>query len=178
MTPKERRATLFHNGKPSIRPMEQKDFGWLWANHKLSDEEQLPQDEFMEAVMQAVEGVTDAWIIEDRSKEFKDGFGPVGLMLGMNDGWALVPHIEWFQWAGPRTRLRGAVMVGMRAKYSKEVGCLRIHCGENWAKFYDKLKRYLPVYRAGKVPGGRADGSDYIYYVRGKKRVNGNGRIG
>ncbi len=166
----EERERLFKNSKPFVRLIEEKDFRWLWASYKENGGE-ATQDEFLEIATNYLSYFDEAFVIEDDNKAFKDGRGVVCVVLCFfKDGWRLEPHIEWFSWATKKNRLRGVVSFLMFTRYSKNIGITLVHCEEKLKSFFKKIRKYVPIYGGYRIPGGRPDGEDNIFYVRGRKK--------
>jgi len=168
MTPKERRHLLFNKGKPEIRNSKYEDMGWLWAANKLKGNEE-DQEDFAERIRENLSEYERIYILEDKNPQFKEGIGPVGLVVANYNEWVLTPHVEWFPWATMRNQLRCSVAFFIKTRYSKDIGVCRVHVTE--PEFFKRLSKYVPLFYTGKIPSGRMDGDDYLFYIRGKKDV-------
>jgi len=154
-----------------------RDMAVLWAAYQkgsFPEASDLSQVEFTEKALDYLSRFHFAWIVEDRNDKFPTGYGPVGLIVGKFDGWALEPHWMPFRWASARNRLRTAVAFFQMARYEKGVGVLNIYCGEKDTGFFHNLKkRYGVVYYIGKFPRGDFGEDRYIFYARGKDFFKG-----
>ena len=188
MKPKEARERLFRTSKPYIRPISilkedghfGHDMGVLWAAYlkgSFQNLGELTQEVFAEKVIEYLQKFDFAWMCEDVNAKFRDGRGPVGLIVGRFDGWALEPHWMPFAWASARNRLRTAVSFFQMARYEKGVGVLTVYSGEENVTFFHKLKRrYGVLYYIGKFPRGDHGEDRYIFYARGKDFFKGRRR--
>ena len=139
------------------------DRKWLKASAKLAGEE-IPTDDFINAHLSQYQEVI---ILEDRHSMFKNTMGPVGFIAAATNGYIYEPHVEWFSWATPRNKLRCAVAFFQKFRYRK-LGVVRVHCLRESANFFTRLKEYVPLYFAGKIPGGDkwGRGDDHIYFMK------------
>jgi len=185
MKAKEARDRLFKRSKPNIRPINVfsedgnfgKDMGVLWAAYlkgSFKNKDNLSQEEFTDEVLSYLSKFQFAWLVEDENYHFPSGYGPIGLVVGKFDGWALEPHWMPFSWATARNKLRTAVAFFQMAKYEKGVGVLNIYSGEENVDFFHRLKKdYGVVYYIGKFPRGDFGEDRYIFYSRGKDFFKG-----
>ena len=79
------------------------------------------------------------------------------------------PHAYWFPWATDRNRLACSVAFLQQKRYSTEIGTILIRCGQDHAEWFRKLSGYVPLFKAGRIPGGRPGGDEILYYLRGKR---------
>jgi hypothetical protein len=165
----EARKTLFRHSRPNIRAMELADVGWLWAAHKLQGKPDMSREEFMTSVSSSLESFPRIYIAEDANAQFSGGVGPIGIFVANYDGWNLEPHVEFFPWATSRNRVKAVVSFLIFQRFQKEVGCIQIHASVKFREFFKRLKKYVPIRVGGKIEGGRPDGADYIFYIRGKR---------
>ena len=114
----------------------------------------------------------DLVFIDDSTKSYKDGYGVVGLMLVMYNGWVFEPHIMWMPWANKMNKFRGVVAGLMFCRYSKDIGVAVIKSLTETRKFFKHMKQYAPIYGDYKIPYGDHRGDQYIFYVRGKKKCH------
>jgi hypothetical protein len=161
MTPREKRDRLFKKSRPHIRPLEPKDMGWLWAAYK-SGSFQFPADLTQEAFAQymtaALNG-TAHYMVEDDSRKFKTGFGPVGLVGIAAAGEKIEPAAAVFKWATPKNILRGYVAFFQWIKSQNIEEC------QVRAPAKDKLMQRVCDY--GAV---RPRAMETVYGVRGRKK--------
>ena len=152
--------------------------GVLWAAYKRGALDyigkDLSQSEFTEIIYEIISRNQGAWIIEDKNNQYKEKYGPVGLVVAKFDGWAMEPHFLPFPWATPRSRLKSAVSFLMKVRYEKEIGVLNIYSRENDREFFDHLrKQYGVTYYVGKIPRGDYGHDKYQYYGRGGRFFKG-----
>lgn len=178
MTPKDRRNILFKDFKPNIRPFTNEngeispdDQKYLYAAYKQNGGELNDPEEVLKEVLSNVSEFDMLFFIDDKSKQFKKGYGVIGMMAVMYNGWEFQPHIEWMPWTTKKGMLRGIVGAAIYCRYSKDIGITLIKCLENDRAFFKRLKKYAPVYGDYKIPHGDHRGDQYIYYIRGKKDV-------
>lgn len=167
---KEERAKLFRQGQPQFRRMEISDLQWLWAAHKFTSHEELSQEEFREVMFSHLEQYARVYISEDVNHKFTGNIGPVGMFGAYFDGWTLEPHVEFFPWATQRNMIKSIVGFLMFQRFQPDIGCIRIHCSEERRELFKRLSKYVPIRVGGKIAGGRPDGPDFIFYVRGKRQ--------
>ncbi len=171
MTPKQRRDRLFRRGRPVIRKAVESDLGWLWAAHRMESETPIDQSRFVEHVREEMGGYAGVVVFEDQNRRFRTGAGPVG-MVGFDwNGWTLEPHAYWFPWATDRNQLACSVAFLQQKRYSTDIGTILIRCGHEHADWFRKLSAYVPLFRAGRIPGGRPNGDEMLFYLRGKRHA-------
>lgn len=139
------------------------DIKWVKTSKKLSGEE-IPEDEIL---IQTFARFQEVMILEDHHPKFQSGFGPVGVVAAISNGYLYQPHVEWFHWATPRNKLRSAVMFFQKFRYRK-LGVIRVHALKDAEPFFKRLKDYVPLYFAGKIPGGDelGRGDDHIFFMK------------
>jgi len=178
MKPKERRDRLFKASRPNIREMSlvdqqgyTRDMAILWGAYKQGSFNipETSQEGFADVMTKTMEGFSRKWIVEDKNSQFKDGYGPVGLMYATYNGWELQPHFEPFSWASTRNRLRSMVSFLQMMRYDKSVGIVNIHSLKDGRNFYNHVQKYGVLKYAAKIPDGDERGDKYIYYIRGRK---------
>ena len=173
MTPKEQRAKLFKGAKPFIRKLEQDDLKWLYAAWKYPEPPGDDYDKFEETVLPNLLEYKEAFIAEDLNIKFKEGWGVVGVIPTLIDidQWEYIPHVHWFPWATNKNKLRVSVAFVMFARYSNDIGVCIYKSFDKTRKFFDKLKKYAPIYKIkDRIPNGSPVGDVYLYYTRGRKR--------
>ena len=178
MTPKDRRKRLFKDKKPIVRPIADQqgnispnDQRWLFAAYKESGGESDDPQTALNEALNTLSQYDLAFFIEDRSRSFRNGYGVVGLVVAMYNGWVFEPHVIWFPWAKKINKLRGVVSVLMFCRYSKDIGVAIVKSLEETRRFFKVIKKYAPIYGGYKIPHGDCRGDEYIYYVRGKKNA-------
>lgn len=178
MKPKERRDRLFKTSRPNIREMSlvdqqgyTHDMNILWGAHKMGsfDMPEASQEDFAEVMTKTMSTFDRKWIIEDKNAQFKEGYGPVGMMYADFNGWSLEPHFEPFSWASTRNRLRSMVSFLQMMRYDKSVGIVNVHSLKDGKGFFNHVSKYGVLKYATKIPDGDIKGDRYIYYIRGRK---------
>jgi hypothetical protein len=179
---KEKRDRLFRVSRPHIRPLELlngetygKDMAILWAAYKLGSfgeriEQGLDQKAFANLFITISSGYNLGWIIEDKNKQFKEGQGPIGLILAVYNGWELEPHFEKFQWASARNILKSFVSFLQMMRYDKTVGIVNVYSLKSSKNLFDHVCQYGVLRFAAKIPKGDVRGDRYIYYTHGKRK--------
>ena len=178
---KEKRDRLFRVSRPHIRPLELlngetygKDMAILWAAYKLGSFDQiesgLDQKEFANFIISIANGYNIGWIIEDKNKQFKEEYGPIGLVLSVYNGWELEPHFEKFQWASSRNILKAFVSFFQMMRYDKTVGIVNVYSLRESKNLFDHICKYGVLRYAAKIPKGDIRGDRYIYYTHGKRK--------
>jgi hypothetical protein len=113
--------------------------------------------------------IDDDTSINPTKAAFKDKVGPVALVSIDNYGWRIEPQFDFFFWATKRMRLRAAVSFFQMVRHAKEVGVCVFKAAEKDVVFCDHLRRYELLLPCGKVPFGRPDGDEHLFYVKGRK---------
>ena len=170
-----RRERLFRKGKPSIRPAVYEDIRWLWVAARRGGYKGSPE-EFTAKAEPFLAAADKIFFLEDTNKEFESGKGPVGVVLCNYDEWSLFPHVEWFPWTTPQNKLRCTVGFLQAMRYTRDVGIIKIQANAANDKWFKWLKRYVAINLAGRIPHGRADGMESIFYIRGRKQHEFNTR--
>jgi len=186
MKPKQKRDRLFKRGKPYIRPISimlddgyGKDMAILWASYKeksfpvMSDD--LSQEEFAEFILNITNDYNKGWIIEDKNSKFKDGYGPIGMMVAVYNGYELEPHYEPFSWSTSRNTLGAIVSFLQMMRYDKTVGIVNVYSLNENKSFFDKVTEYDVLKYATCIPKADMGKDRYIYYIHGagsKKRID------
>ena len=179
MKPKERRDRLFKTSRPNIRKMTlvdqqgySPDMNILWGAYKLGSfeiEEGVEQDEFAELMTHEIQPYTKKWIVEDDNSKFNSGYGPIGMIVAVYNGWELEPHLEVFSWATKRNILRLTVSFFQMMRYDKEVGIVNVYSLKETTGLFNHIQKYGVLKYAAKIPDGDVGGDRYIYYIRGRK---------
>ena len=181
-----KREKLFRKSRPFIRPFDvEKDMWVLWAAYDLGSFPNIPPKlnptQFMDMVRKSVKERSGALVIEDDCKYFKQGRGPVCLILLDNYGWQIQPFVDFFFWATPRIKLRSNVAFFQKVRHDSAVGICLVKSPEKYANLFNRLKNYGVLSRCGKIPSGYPDGDEYLYQVRGKNAgidgVRRNGEV-
>lgn len=166
---KEERAKLFKSGQPHFRFMTLEDLQWLWAAYKMTSDQEMGQEEFKEWVSSHLEDYARVYIVEDENHKFAEKRGPIGFFATYYDGWNIEPHVEFFPWATAKNKVKSIVGFLMYQRFQPDIGCIRIHSSDENRNLFKRLSKYVPIRVGGKIAGGRPDGADHIFYVRGKK---------
>lgn len=170
---KVRREQLFKSGKPVIRPAVYDDIRWIWAAVKRAGYDGTSEKFTMQ--MEPLLAEADRlFVLEDRNREFSKGSGPVGIVLSNYDGWALVPHVEWFPWASHRNILRCTVGFLQAMRYTQGIGIIKVFAEGHTAEWFKRLKRYVAISLGGRIPHGRSTGEECIFYLRGREHHDRN----
>ena len=171
MNAQQLRGRLFRRGNPVFRPAMQEDMRWLWASYKLEGGE-IDQDQFTLHTRNEIARHSRAYMAEDENAQFENGRGPIAVITADYDGWKIEPHMTFFPWATHRNRLKAVVGFLMYQRFEPDIGSIQLRTDENGRDFCKRLGDYLPLRVGGKIAGGRPNGADYIFYVRGKKHGN------
>lgn len=175
MAPKAWRDRLFRKSAPFIRNIQvlnedgsfSDDLGILWAAYKQNKQPEIDKEVFAKAVVQRLSAYRWNYLIEDTSKAFKSGRGPVCHVGLMTDGWKAVPAFEVFPWATVANRLRCAVSFLQTLKHSKDVGVGEVRTLN--PEFPRKLRKYGVLFYVGRIPNGCPDGDEYLFSIKCKK---------
>lgn len=178
MKPKERRDRLFKTSRPNIRELTlvdqhgyTKDMAILWGAYKqgafnLPD---VSQEEFATIMADSIAEFQKKWMIEDNTSKFESGYGPVGMVYAVYNGWELIPSIELFSWASTRNKLRAAVSFLQMMRYDKTIGIVSVNSLKDSKNFFNHVSKYGVLKYVGKIPDGDERGDKYLYYIRGRK---------
>lgn len=179
-----KREKLFKKSRPFVRPLDpEKDMWVLWAAYDLKSFPNLPEklnpSQFTQLIRNTVKSRSAALVIEDDCKYFKNGRGPVCLLLVDNYGWRIEPFVDFFFWATPRIKLRANVAFFQKIRHDSAVGVCLVKAHEKYSNLFNRMKDYGVLSRCGKIPYGYPDGDEYLYQIRGKNAgVNGIRRNG
>ena len=127
----------------------------------MTDEDFIPWVEHAFSVYQEV------LILEDDNRRFGAGRGPVGIVGAKTNGYLYEPHVEWFEWATPKNKLRSSVAFFQKFRY-RGLGVIRVHALKEAEGFFRRLKKYVPLFPVGRIPGGDelGRGDDFIFYMK------------
>lgn len=161
--PKARRDRLFWKSAPEIRPAVKDDAKWLRTALKIEGTE-LTDEEFAN-YLRLFDQYQEHLIIEDDNARYATKRGPVGMLGGITNGYLYEPHVNWFPWATGKNKLRGLVMFLQKWRYRK-LGVVRVHTQDQ--RFFANMRKYVPLYKVGKIPCGDelGRGDDYIFYMK------------
>jgi hypothetical protein len=119
LTPKQKREVLFRHSRPNVRKLEiknaegfTKDAAILWSAYRAGSfnlPPDLPQDRFAEATALMCRQFDEMYIIDDASRGYKTGWGPVATVGIKKDGYLMALSAQPFKWATPKNVLRCAV---------------------------------------------------------------------
>lgn len=120
--------------------------GILWANYKQGGFPNLPegleQSEFAENFLQWLASFNSAFFIEDKTKAFKAGTGPVCMVVVLTDGDIIKPIPIVFAWASTRNKLRSTTAFIHFAKYSSDVAVCVIYTTREEEEMMRRQRRY------------------------------------
>ncbi len=176
MSPKEKRDLLLRD-RPHVRRCDLtnlKDVGILWADYQRGNFKAPPglsKEQFAEAVKDIALFCEQIWFVEDNTRAFQSGRGPVSLVSVRTDGWKYEPRAHHFSWASKRNKARSVVAFLQMMRYDKEVGACVVFGGEDEKVFLDALRDYGVLYASGKVQHGLPEGTAYIYSIKGKREL-------
>jgi hypothetical protein len=174
------RERLFRKSRPFVRPFDMEKDAWvLWAAYDLGSfpnmEKGMKPTQFMRVLASFVASKSSVLLIDDDTSinptkaAFKGKVGPVAMVSVDNYGWRIEPQFDFFFWATRRMRLRAAVSFFQMIRHAKEVGVCVFRAAEKDVPFCDHLRSYELLLPCGKVPFGRPDGDDVLYYIKGRK---------
>jgi len=168
---RERRNRLFEHSRPNIRPATKEDAVWIRLSEKMKGID-MTDEAFTELLDKTFSQYNEIVIIEDRNAKFGAKFGPIGIVAALGNGNLYEPHVEWFEWATDRNILRGAVAYFQKFRYRK-IGTIVVHCLGDSARFFKRLKTYVPLHFVGKIPEGDSAGrgDDYIFYLMTRSKA-------
>ena len=165
---RKNRMRLFGSENPKIRLANRDDVAlYLYAYRVANGHD--PDPEYREMIEHELAEYDSLRVLEDRNAAFNSERSPVGLVKAMDNGWTHEPHVDWFPWATTRNKLRCAVAYLYKQRCSRDVGVAVIHSEKQDLRWYKHLKQYVPLYFSGKIPAGRPDGDEYLFYLRGKR---------
>ncbi|HZR02806.1 MAG TPA: hypothetical protein VFA81_06525 [Burkholderiales bacterium] len=171
---RERRERLLKRDEPRLRMIEPRDAWVLYAAYDLGSFASMPKglkpQELWTHVAAWSQRHSSVLMVDANHKYFREKRGPVAMVTIDNLGWTIEPHIDFFFWATPRHRLAAAVAFLQMTKYAKEVGACFVRVGEAGAQMCDHIvERYDLLRPCGKVPNAREDGTEYHYYLKGRR---------
>lgn len=168
-----KRRILFKKSKPFIRPFEQKDMWILWAAYKEGSfpvmQQDLEKDIFFQEITKQLLSYHTLMLVDDDCKRFKEGRGPVCLIVSRTDGWKIEPHVEFFKWANKQNILRVNVRFFNWIRQNKEIGVCIVRSLKNTVNLFHHVREYGVLNFVGKIPGGDRRGDEYLFSIRGKK---------
>jgi hypothetical protein len=172
MTPSERKAALFKKSRPNVRPFSvmdgdkySRDSGILWAAYQAGSfkiEPGLTQEEFAGKMLETVDSYDKVWIVDDGSKSYAGGEGPVAMVVSKTAGMIVEPNFMFFKWATCKNILRCTVAFLNMVKSSTKTGILLIRADSTRRSVAEHMKKYGLLYFMGK-----SDGDEYLYSIRG-----------
>lgn len=146
--------------------MDLEDKVWIRVGQKLNGV--IKDDEEFEAeLVEKLSVYQEILIAEDDNARFGERRGPVAMIVAKTNGYIYEPHVMWFPWATPKNKLRCQVSFFQKFRY-RQLGVIRVHALEDAAGFLKRLKKYVPLFYVGKIPGGdeHGRGDDYIFYMK------------
>lgn len=152
------------------------DLGVIWADYKEGNfflPPELDNEQFTEGALSILSAWDSVWFVEDVSKRFSSGKGPVAIIGIKTDGWRIEPHIHHFAWATTKQKLRSWVSVLQMFRYDKDVGVILVIAEEKHKTFFDHVVKYGVLFPKGRIAGGLPTGNGVLYTMRGKKQCLG-----
>ena len=120
--------------------------GVLWAAYKAGSLPQIPEDvtqeEFAELIINWLIHFQSAFIIEDKTKAFSGGRGPIALVVVASDGEIIKPFGVVFTWATVRNVLRALVSFLQYVKHSSDVSLCVIYGTREESEILERQRRY------------------------------------
>lgn len=180
---RENRARLFRRSKPTIRQARLftdsgygEDMATLWAAYKLGsfplmENQDMTQDEFGKFIAATCMGLNDAVMVEDDSRSYSSGRGPVAFIGIRSDGWRVEPHVDYFKWATKRNILRTTVGFLQFIRYHKQVGVCVVRCLSPHVNLFKRASAYVVLSGPFRIVNGTPRGDEYMFTVAGKKRA-------
>lgn len=173
MTPKEKLRKLFLKSRPDVRPLKimdgekySKDAGILWAAYKAGSftiEPNMTQEQFMMAIDATIKGFATVWIIDDDTKAYSSGRGPVGLVGSNSAGLIVEPRFTFFKWATCRNVLKATVAFLHKTRRAVNTGIVLIRIDGEKRGIAEHMKKYGLLFFVGK-----SDQNEYLYSGRGR----------
>jgi hypothetical protein len=139
---------------------------WVRVGQKLNGV--VKDDEAFESELaEQMSPYQEVLIAEDDNARFGEKRGPVAVIVAKTNGYLYEPHVSWFPWATPKNRIRVSVSFFQKFRY-RQLGVIRVHALEDAAGFFKRLKKYVPLFYVGKIPGGdeHGRGDDFIFYMK------------
>lgn len=173
MTPKERKDLIFRKSRPLARRLEimegehySKDVGILWAAYQagsFSLPEGLTQDQFMGEIDKTMNGFHSLWVIDDDSKAYSSGRGPVAIVGANSSGLIVEPKFMFFKWANCRNVIKSIVAFINMIKSSLRTGIVLVRTDRKNKSIADHMKKYDLLFFIGK-----SSENEYLYTIRGR----------
>lgn len=147
--------------KTDFRPIEDEDIKYIWAAYKtgalasmgekFEDGEMSPIDFAMEFVAEVKTNYHGAWVL---MAEGRQGYGPVGLVLGfyshpdpVKAPFMYVGDMVWMPWASARNKIEASV--NFFNKVRKEVKMVECAAPED-KEFFEMMMQHGIMRRVGK----------------------------
>lgn len=146
--------------------MTVEDKVWIRVGQKIQGHTMTDED-FETHVVETLGPYQEVMIAEDENHKFGSKVGPVAIIVARSNGYLYEPHVSWFPWATPKNKVRVSVSFFQKFRY-RQLGVIRVHALEGAAGFFKRLKKYVPLFYVGKIPGGdeHGRGDDYIFYLK------------
>ena len=169
-----RRERLLKRDEPRVRPLQASDAWVLYGAYDLGSFPSMPKGlkpaELWAHISAWAQRHSSVLVIEANHKYFKAKRGPVAMVTLDNFGWQIEPQIDFFFWATKRQRLSAAVGFLQMVKYAKEVGCTFVRVSDAGVGMCDHIMRRYDLLRlAGKIPNAREEGTEFHYYLKGRR---------
>jgi len=177
MKAKKSMPDLFKKNKPVFRKfkdIEGQDAGdtpYLWDAYKSGCLDHFPKDlnmgKFLELMAIIFSRFQEHMIVED----YVDGkLVPIALLVAVNNGWLLEPHVQYFSNASKRCKLRTYVAFTKRTKYRKDIGACLYRVPHDTMIMTNRLEQYGLIEYVGKIYNGQPTGNEYLYSTKCKRR--------
>ena len=175
MNARERRALILKN-RPKIRRIDvsdDRDIGIVWADYQRNPEfpgpKGLAQEDFADQFKTACAFWDSVYFVEDDSKVFRSGRGPVGVIKIKTNGWRIEPEATVFSWATKRNILRCCVAFFQMIRHDRSVGACVVFAPESAKKLLDRMFHYDVLFRAGRIRDAIPGALAHVYVIRGKR---------
>jgi hypothetical protein len=179
-----RRERLFKRSNPRIRQLDMARDAWvLWAAYDLASFPTLKAEPTKEGVFKNQEQFFEYFrafsltkssllVVDQDHKFFRDKRGPVALIsLDNYGGWRIEPQFEFFHWATKRQRLACVVSFLQMVRYSRDVGVCVVRVNDADVPLCEHIiERYDLLRPCGKIPNASADGTQHLFYVKGRRQ--------
>lgn len=168
------RKILFKRERPNVRPFvllendrPTKDAGILWAAYQMGSfadiKSGMSQQEFFECLTQLQESMDKIYVIDDFSRVYKEGRGPVALACtNVND---LTVNAQGcaFKWATPKNVLRCVISFLQLTRHTKSTGVCFVKGTKESMPLMRHVGRYVHATYVGKVSK-----SEHLYSFVGR----------
>ena len=169
-----RRERLLKRDEPRVRPLEQVDAWVLYGAYDLGSFPALPKGlkpaELVAHIGAWATRHSSVLMIEENHRYFKAKRGPVAMVTIDNFGWQVEPQFDFFFWATKRQRLAAIIGFLQMIRYSKQVGVCVVKVGQKDVAICEHIvERYDLLRPCGRLPNAREDGTEFIYFLKGRR---------